>query len=45
MVMAIRYVPDTRSDDPAPLDRRGTLLLGAAILALLIQLTEGRPLG
>lgn len=45
VAMAARFVPDTRSDDPAPVDRRGTLLLGTAILALLIPLTEGRSLG
>jgi len=45
VAMAARFVPDTRSDDPAPVDRRGTLLLGAAILALLIPLAEGRSLG
>src|SRR5580693_3917257 len=45
LVLAARLVPDTRSDDPAPVDRRGTLLLGWATLALLIPLTEGRSLG
>lgn len=45
LVLASRLVPDTRSDDPAPVDRRGTLLLGWATLALLIPLTEGRSLG
>jgi MFS family permease len=45
LILASRLVPDTRSDDPAPVDRRGTLLLGWATLALLIPLTEGRSLG
>jgi MFS family permease len=45
IALAARLLPDTRSDDPAPIDRRGTLLLGAATLALLIPLTEGRSLG
>jgi len=45
VVMASRLVPDSRSEDPAPVDRRGTLLLGWAMLALLIPLTEGRSLG
>jgi MFS family permease len=45
IAMAARLVPDSRSDDPAPVDRRGTLLLGWATLALLIPLTEGRSLG
>jgi MFS family permease len=45
IAMAARLLPDTRSDDPAPVDRRGTLLLAWATLALLIPLTEGRSLG
>jgi len=45
IALAARLLPDTRSDDPAPVDRRGTLLLGTAMLALLIPLTEGRSLG
>jgi EmrB/QacA subfamily drug resistance transporter len=45
LMLAARLVPDTRSGDPAPIDRRGTLLLGWATLALLIPLTEGRSLG
>ena len=45
LILAARLVPDTRSDDPAPVDLRGTLLLGWGTLALLIPLTEGRSLG
>ena len=45
LVLASRYVPDTRHGRPAPIDTRGTLLLGLTVLALLIPLTEGRSLG
>ena len=45
LAMTVRLVPDTRSEDPAPVDVRGTLLLGVATLSLLIPLTEGRSLG
>ncbi|HEY3844827.1 MAG TPA: MFS transporter [Acidimicrobiales bacterium] len=44
-LVARRVVPDTRSQDPAPVDTRGTLLLAASLLALLVPLTEGRSLG
>jgi MFS family permease len=43
--LASRTVPETRSADPAPVDRLGTLLLGFTVLSLLIPLTEGRSLG
>jgi MFS family permease len=45
LALAARLVPDTRSEDPAPVDVRGTLLLGVATLSLLVPLTEGRSLG
>jgi MFS family permease len=45
MVLASRYVPDTRHGEPAPIDVPGTLLLGLTVLALLVPLTEGRSLG
>ena len=45
LAMTVRLVPDTRSEDPAPVDVRGTLLLAVATLSLLIPLTEGRSLG
>jgi MFS family permease len=43
LILAARLVPDTRSDDPAPVDRRGTLLLGWATLALLIRSPRAAP--
>jgi MFS family permease len=45
LVLARKLIPETRSEDPAPVDRLGTLLLGTAILAVLVPLTEGRTLG
>jgi len=45
LVLASRYVPDTRHGEPAPIDTRGTLLLGLTVVALLVPLTEGRSLG
>jgi MFS family permease len=44
LVLARRYVPDTRHGAPAPIDGPGTALLGATTLALLVPLTEGRSL-
>ena len=45
LALAWRYVPATRSEEPATIDVPGTVLLGAALLALLVPLTEGRTLG
>ncbi len=45
LIVARRVVPDTRSEDPAAIDTRGTLLLALSLLFLLIPLTEGRSLG
>jgi MFS family permease len=45
LVVAARTVPETRSTAPAPVDGPGTALLGVALLALLVPLTEGRALG
>jgi EmrB/QacA subfamily drug resistance transporter len=45
LIVARRVVPDSRSDDPAAIDTRGTLLLALSLLSLLIPLTEGRSLG
>ncbi len=45
LVLALRTVPETRSERPAPVDVPGTLLLGAALLTLLAPLTEGRAAG
>jgi MFS family permease len=44
LLLARRYVPDTRHGQPAPVDGPGTVLLGLAVLALLVPLTEGRSL-
>lgn len=44
LVLARRYVPDTRHGQPAPIDGPGTVLLGLTVLALLVPLTEGRSL-
>jgi EmrB/QacA subfamily drug resistance transporter len=45
LLLAWREVPATRSTEPARIDVPGTALLAAAVLALLIPLTEGRALG
>ena len=45
LIVARRVVPDTRSDDPAAIDTRGTILLALSLLFLLVPLTEGRSLG
>lgn len=45
LVLARRYVPDTRHGAPAPIDGPGTALLGLTVLTLLVPLTEGRSLG
>jgi EmrB/QacA subfamily drug resistance transporter len=42
LVLARRYVPDTRHGAPAPIDGPGTVLLGLTVLTLLVPLTEGR---
>jgi EmrB/QacA subfamily drug resistance transporter len=44
LVLARRYMPDTRHGAPAPIDGPGTALLGLTVLALLVPLTEGRSL-
>jgi EmrB/QacA subfamily drug resistance transporter len=44
LVLARRYVPDTRHGQPAPIDGPGTFLLGITVLALLVPLTEGESL-
>src|SRR4051794_29620026 len=43
--LALRLVPDSRSLRAARVDVPGTALLGAAVLALLVPLSEGRALG
>jgi MFS family permease len=45
LVLAARAVPETRSQRPEPVDGPGTVLLAAALLALLAPLTEGRAAG
>lgn len=45
LVLVWRTVPESRSDRPAPIDVPGTVLLGAALVALLLPLTEGRAAG
>jgi MFS family permease len=45
LLLAWRFVPATRSAEPARIDVPGTALLAVAVLALLVPLTEGRALG
>ncbi|NEB04352.1 MFS transporter [Streptomyces sp. SID13726] len=45
LVLAVRSLPETRSPRPEPVDGPGTVLLAAALLALLAPLTEGRAAG
>jgi len=45
MVLAIRTLPDTRSERPTRVDLWGTALLGATVLAVLVPLVEGRSQG
>lgn len=45
LVLAARAVPETRSRRPEPVDGPGTALLAAALLTLLVPLTEGRAAG
>jgi predicted MFS family arabinose efflux permease len=45
LVLAARAVPETRSRRPEPVDGPGTVLLAAALLTLLVPLTEGRAAG
>ena len=45
LALAWRFVPSTRSAEPARIDVAGTLLLALAVLSLLVPLTEGRALG
>jgi MFS family permease len=45
LVLAGRAVPESRSANPLGVDGRGTVLLGAMLLAVLVPLTEGRALG
>jgi MFS family permease len=45
LLLSLRSVPDTRSPRPEPVDVPGTLLLTAALAALMLPLTEGGATG
>ncbi|MFD9334444.1 MFS transporter [Streptomyces sp. NPDC060028] len=45
LVLALRSVPETRSERPASVDVPGTLLLALSLVSLLLPLTEGRATG
>jgi MFS family permease len=45
IVLALRVLPDTRSDRPAQPDLVGAGLLGLTVLAVLVPLVEGRSQG
>ncbi|MFF4580223.1 MFS transporter [Streptomyces sp. NPDC001389] len=45
LVLAVRAVPETRSERPASVDVPGTLLLGLTLVSLLLPLAEGRAAG
>ncbi|WP_229348789.1 MFS transporter [Streptomyces sp. UNOB3_S3] len=45
LLLAIRSVPETRSDNPTRVDGRGTVLLSLTLVSLLVPLTEGRSTG
>jgi MFS family permease len=45
LLAAMRWMPETTAPGQRHLDLRGTLLLGAALLALLVPLAEGSSLG
>ncbi len=45
LLLARRYVPDTRHGAPAPIDASGTVLLGLTVLLLLVPLTEAQSVG
>ncbi len=45
LVLALRSVPETRSQHPARIDRAGTVLLAMTLVTLLLPLTEGRAAG
>ncbi len=44
MVMAVRFLPETRATRATRPDLRGAALLAAAVVSLLLPLTEGRVL-
>ncbi|MFB7127413.1 MFS transporter [Kitasatospora xanthocidica] len=45
VVLAVRYVPESRSTTAARVDVPGTVLLTATLLSLLVPLMEGRAAG
>jgi EmrB/QacA subfamily drug resistance transporter len=45
LIAARRVVPESRAQQAAPIDGRGTALLGAAVVLLLVPLTLGRDEG
>ncbi|MFG2605660.1 MFS transporter [Streptomyces sp. NPDC048514] len=45
LALAVRLVPETRSQRPEPVDGPGTVLLALSLLTLLVPLTEGRAAG
>ncbi|MER5514239.1 MFS transporter [Streptomyces sp. NPDC002763] len=45
LVLGTRFVPETRSQKPEPVDGPGTVLLALSLLTLLAPLTEGRAAG
>ncbi|MEV6835453.1 MFS transporter [Streptomyces sp. NPDC051133] len=45
LALAVRLVPETRSQHPEPVDGPGTVLLAVSLLTLLAPLTEGRAAG
>ncbi|MFI0778117.1 MFS transporter [Streptomyces sp. NPDC021212] len=45
LVLALRTVPATRSDRPAPVDVPGTVLLAVSLITLMVPLAEGRAAG
>jgi MFS family permease len=45
LLLARRTVPDSRAENPLRIDRWGTVLLAASLLALLLPLMEGGALG
>ncbi|HEY3907352.1 MAG TPA: MFS transporter [Streptosporangiaceae bacterium] len=45
LALCRRFLPATKSPEPAGVDLAGTALLGVTLVALLVPLTEGRALG
>ncbi|CAG7628321.1 putative transport protein [Actinacidiphila bryophytorum] len=45
LALALKSVPETRSANPARIDRAGTVLLALTLITLLLPLTEGRAAG